>query len=291
MKYIQIIAASVIWGSAYPFTKYLVGEVSPLTAVTLRTSIGALVLLAASGVRFEPAGPRPRFFRKIFALSLLGVSVQQYVQAYALRFTSAGHAGWLIVTIPIMVAAAMALLGERLGRYKAAALALGSAGALLVVFSGAPGPAGTAAAAMRADMIFLISCLNWTGYVVLSRKWFSARSQAEITSATMFTAMLTLLAVWVVSGGAADLASLSFKGWLCAAYLGALSSALAYTFWNNSVERLGPVTASYFIYLQPFAAALSAYIFIGERPAPWAFAGGGLIMAGVYFVNLNGERR
>jgi len=63
-----------------------------------------------------------------------------------------------------------------------------------------------------------------------------------------------------------------------------LSSALAYLFWNNSVEGLGPVKSSYFIYLEPFSTLICAYLFLGEKATAAAFAGGVLILAGVYLV-------
>jgi drug/metabolite transporter (DMT)-like permease len=289
MRYIQVIAAAAIWGGSYPFTKYLVSEVSPVTVVTLRAVIGALLLALVYGPKLL-SGLRFRHIWKIFVMSVLGVSVQQYIQAYALESTSAGHAGWLIVTIPIIVAAAMALLGERIGLPRLIAFMLGTIGALLVIFSSAAGPVPAAAPAVRADLIFLSSCLIWTCYVILTKKWLTFWPQTKVTAVTMLAAMCTMLIVWCLSGKAGELAVISAKGWACAGYLGVLSSALAYTFWNNSVESLGPVTASYFIYIQPFATALSAYLFIGEPPAPGAFAGGLLIMAGVYFVNLKKMR-
>ncbi|MBU2572908.1 MAG: DMT family transporter [Elusimicrobia bacterium] len=287
MRYIQVIIAAAIWGGSYPFTKYLVTEVSPETVVTLRAVIGALLLTLVTGSKLRLSDFRFGHIWKIFIMSVLGVSAQQYVQAYALTYTSAGHAGWLIVTIPIIIAAAMAGLGERIGLPRIIAFMLGAVGALLVVFSNAAGTAAAPAPAIKADLIFLTSCLAWTGYVILTKKWLTFWPQTKVTAVTMIVAMFTMLVVWSLSGKAGELAAISAKGWVCAGYLGVLSSALAYTFWNNSVETLGPVTSSYFIYIQPFFTVLSAYLFIGEPPAAGAFAGGLLIMAGVYFVNLN----
>ena len=39
-----------------------------------------------------------------------------------------------------------------------------------------------------------------------------------------------------------------------------------------------------------FATLLSAYLLLGEAIAPPAFAGGALILAGVYFVGVDGKR-
>ncbi|MCX5786228.1 MAG: DMT family transporter [Elusimicrobia bacterium] len=284
--YFQVTFAAAVWGASYPFTKYLVTEISPLSIVTARTLIGVLLLLFLSGARLKAADCKPSLLWKVLLMSLLGVSIQQYVQAYALKYTQASHAGWLIATIPILVAGLMAAFGEKIGPFKIVAFILGFAGAVLVVFS-KTGAAAFSLPSTRGDLIFMISCFAWAFYVLLNRKWLTFWPQAKVTTVTMLVALLTLLPAWLVSGGPAEFVRVTARGWVSLAYLGVLSTAFAYLFWNNSVEGLGPVTSSYFIYLQPFATLLSAYFFLGEAAAPSAIFGGLLILAGVYFVNIN----
>ncbi|MFA6434709.1 MAG: DMT family transporter [Elusimicrobiales bacterium] len=286
--YLQVVLATVVWGGAYPFTKYLVTEISPVTIVTLRALIGSLLLVPLTGSGLRGSDFKFGNVWKIFLMSVLGVSAQQYLQAYALAYTSANHAGWLIASTPILVAAAMAMLGERIGVPRIIAFLLGFIGTLLVVFSKArPGAGGMALPAAGADLIFVGTCVAWACYVVMTKKWLVFWRQAKVTTVTMLLAAATMLPVWVWSGGVREIGSITPKGWLCLGYLSVLSSALAYLFWNNSVEGLGPVRSSYFIYIEPFATLLSAYLLINEPVAPAAFAGGLLIMLGVYFVNLD----
>ena len=289
--YFQVVAATVIWGGAYPFTKHLVTEISPVTIVTIRALIGALLLIPLTGSGLKAADLKFHNIRKVFLMSVLGVSAQQYLQAYALSYTSANHAGWLIASTPILVAAAMAMLGERIGVPRIIAFLLGFIGTLLVIFSKArPGGGAIALPATKADLIFVGTCVAWAGYVVMTKKWLTFWKQTKVTTVTMLVAAATMLPIWVFSGHTGEIAAITPKGWLCLGYLSVLSSAFAYLFWNNSVEGLGPVRASYFIYIEPFATLLSAYILINEPVAPVAFAGGLLIMLGVYFVNMDRGR-
>ncbi len=281
--YFQVVFATVAWGGSFPFTKYLVARLSPLSIVTFRALLGTLLLVPLSGSKLSAGDFKPSFLWKLLALSVLGVSAQQYLQAYALKYTQASHAGWLIASTPIVVAGFMAALGEKIGVFKAAAFLLGAAGALLVVFSRS-GSCAFALPSTRGDLIFISTCFSWAFYVILTRKWLTFWPQAKVTTMTMLTALATLLPAWLLSGGPAEFASLPPQGWLSLAYLGALCSSLGYLFWNNSVEGLGPVKASYFLYLEPFATLLSAYLFLGEEASWPAFAGGLLILTGVYFV-------
>lgn len=281
--YLQAALATAVWGASYPFTKQLMTEVSPLTIVVSRAVAGVALLAVFGGARLSRKDLAFDPLWKLLVLSLLAVSVQQYLQAYALKYTMASNAGWLICTIPIMVAGLAAALGERLGRLKLAAFALGTAGTLLVVF-GRSGLSAFVLPSTGGDFIFLASCVDWTIYVYCAQRWLKDWPQAKATAATMLMALVTVLPFWLLTGGPADYAAVSPRGWAGLAYLGVLSSAVGYLCWNNAVEGLGGVKASYFIYLQPFSAMLASYLLLGEKAAPAAFAGGLLILAGVYLV-------
>ncbi|OGR41879.1 MAG: hypothetical protein A2X35_11245 [Elusimicrobia bacterium GWA2_61_42] len=288
--YFQVVFAAVVWGGAYPFTKHLVAEISPLSIVTFRALIGTLLLLFLTRSGLRAADFRFSFLWKLLALSVLGISAQQYLQAYALKYTEASHAGWLIASTPILVAGLMAALGEKIGPFKIAAFLVGFTGTLLVVFSKA-GAGAFSLPSTRGDLVFLVTCAAWAFYVILTKKWLTAWPQAKVTAVTMLVALATVLPAWFWTGGPAEFARLSSRGWLSLGYLSLLSSALAYLFWNNAVEGLGAVKSSYFIYLEPFSTLLCAYLFLGEKASPAAFAGGLLILAGVYLVGLNDKRR
>lgn len=280
--YFQVVFASVVWGGAYPFTKNLVTELSPLSIVVFRALVGVLLLVIFTGPGLRAADFKFSFLWKLLLMSLLGVSGQQYAQAWALKYTLASHAGWLIASIPILVAGLMAALGERIGPYKIAAFLAGLAGTLLVVLSKSGG--GLALPSTRGDLVFLGTCLAWAFYVLMSKKWLTAWTPAKATTLTMLVALATVLPPWFMRGGPAEFAALTPRAWLSLGYLSVFSSALAYLFWNNAVEGLGPVKSSYFVYLEPFSTLVSAYFLLGETASAAAFAGGLLILAGVYLV-------
>ena len=283
--YFQVVFATVVWGGAYPFTKQLVAELSPVSIIAFRALVGSLGLVLLSGSRLKTSDFNFSILWKLLVMSLLGVSAQQYIQAYALKYTAASHAGWLMASTPILVAGLLAAAGEKIGALKIAAFLLGFAGTLLVVFSKA-GAGAFSLPSTRGDLLFLTSCLAWAFYVLFTKKWFTAWPQAKVTTLTMLVALATVLPGWFFSGGPSEFAALSGRAWASLAYLSVLSSALAYLFWNNSVEGLGPVKSSYFIYLEPFATLLSAYLLLGEKAGAAAFGGGLLILAGVYLVGL-----
>lgn len=283
--YFQVSFATIVWGAAYPLTKHLLTQVSPMSVVFLRALIGALVLVLMTGSRFTAADFRFPNLWRLLVLSAVGVTLQHYLQGYALMHTTAGNAGWLIATAPIMVALLMITVGEVLTASKSLAFSLGFAGTMIVIF--AKGGAGGVFAlpSTAGDFIFLASCVSWAFYVLFTKRWLTGWTQAKVTTATMVVALFSALPVWLAAGGPAEMARLDATGAAYALFLGVVASGFCYYFWNNAVEGIGAVKSSYFIYLEPFATLASAYYFIGER-VTWAAVPGGLaILAGVYFIN------
>lgn len=285
MIYFQVFFAVFVWGSSFVFTKILVHEISPLSIVTFRALIGIVTLIFLTKSDIKPADLKFGNIYKIFILAVLGVGLQQYIQAYSLIYTEANHAGWLIATTPIIVAVLSVIFGERIGLSKTIAFALGFIGTILVVFSKSSLINLSLLPSTKGDLIFLISALTWAWYVIGVNRWFKKSKQTKITTITMLVAMLSLLPIWLVSGRFYEIYNISMKGFFCLAYLGILSSGFGYMFWNNGVEKLGPVKTSYFLYLEPFATLITSYIFLGEDISLTVISGGILILFGVYIIN------
>jgi drug/metabolite transporter, DME family len=63
-------------------------------------------------------------------------------------------------------------------------------------------------------------------------------------------------------------------------YLGVFQVAVAYVAFMRGIQRVRAVEASLLILLEPVLNPVWAWLFVGERPGPWAFAGASLILAG-----------
>jgi len=291
MTRLKVLLAVLIWGASFAFTKRALAEVSPLALVLARCGLGSIVMLALTREPGLFRGLRPRDWIQLSAVSLSGVVGQQVIQAFALRQTSANHAGWILAATPIVVALAMAaIFGERMGWRSWSGFALGAAGTLLVVFSRQTVSGVGLVATQRGDSLFTASCFNWAFYVVMMDRWPGSRPQRTVTVLSMVMGFGFMAAACLAGGQWRELGHVSPGGWLCLGYLGALSSAVGYLFWNAGVEEIGPSATSAFLYLEPLAALTAGRLMLGEGIAAKAVAGGALILAGVYWVNA-GRRR
>ena len=68
------------------------------------------------------------------------------------------------------------------------------------------------------------------------------------------------------------------------------SSVLAYIFWNQGVAQVGASVAGLFVHLMPVFGIVLAWIFLGERLAPYHVAGITLILAGIGITSWLGHR-
>lgn len=290
MTYLKVLFAISVWGVAFAFTKQAVSEISPLTLITLRCALGSAVMLFTAGsfswLKTLSAGD----WAKVIFLSVLGVIIQQMLQAYALLKTTANHAGWLIALTPLIVAVLSAFfLGEKISKLRTAGFGAGFAGALLVVFSRQHGEGGSIIPTGAGDLLFIISCFTWAVYVILMSRGLKDIELGRITMLNMTLSFALLLPVFLLSGKFHELGNLSRSGWIAVAFLGILGSGICYNLWNSGVETLGPSTTASFIYFQPFATLAAASFMLNEHISPMVVTGGLLILSGVYWVN--GGRR
>ena len=65
-------------------------------------------------------------------------------------------------------------------------------------------------------------------------------------------------------------------------YLGIAASLLCYLLWNKTVEQLGALRTSNFLYLVPLTSLITASIVLHETITPGAMVGAAFILLGVY---------
>jgi drug/metabolite transporter (DMT)-like permease len=62
-------------------------------------------------------------------------------------------------------------------------------------------------------------------------------------------------------------------------YLGVFQLGLAYLLFSRGVERIPAVEASLLVLLEPVLNPIWTFLTVGERPGPWAIAGGAVVLA------------
>lgn len=269
--------AIVFWGISFVATKAVLREVSPVTLISVRFAIGALVLLAL--VRQLP--PR-REWPSLALMGFIGVFVHQMLQAFALTMTTATSCGWLIGVTPIWSAILSAiLLRERFGGWKILGLATGFAGALLVVTRGDFSASVFGRPSTAGDLMILISTINWAIYSVVGHKTIRRLGPRRATSGAMLFGALMLLPFFIARRGWTEVPHLTRTGWGALLFLAIGCSALGYLFWYGALEHIEVSRVAALLYAEPLVTFAAAMILLGERVSGIVIAGGLLVLVGV----------
>jgi len=191
----------------------------------------------------------------------------------------------------MIVAMSWVFLRERLTPLQIAGVAVSLAGVFTIMSE------GSAARLLSfhlntGDLIIILSMAMWSAYTIALR-W---RPEG-----------LHVMSFLLVVGIIGDLCVLPFWGFEMAvlghyvrwswAFVGAIlgvslfSSVLAYLFWNRGVAEVGANVAGLFVHLMPAFGIVLAWVFLGERLAPFHVAGIALILAGIYVTSRFAKRR
>jgi drug/metabolite transporter (DMT)-like permease len=282
---VQALLAVVFWGLSFVATKAALREVSPPTLIALRFAMGVALLLALLARRGERLLPPRDAWGGLAVMGFVGVFVHQGLQAVGLTLTTAAKTGWLIGLTPVWSAVlAAVVLGERFGAAKLGGLALGFAGATLVVTGGRPLGEVLALPATRGDLLILASTLNWAVYTVLGHRLLKRLGALKATAGALTLGWLMVLPWFALRQGWRELPGLSATAWAAIAFLGIACSGLGYLFWYGALERVQASQVAALLYLEPLVTMAAAWFLLGEPLRAITVAGGLLVLAGVLLV-------
>lgn len=285
-------AAIVLWGISFVATKAALRELPPVPLIALRTGMGVALLLVMLAARRQPLVPPRAEWRWLAGMGFVGIFVHLLIQAEGLKYTSATNTGWLIGLIPIWSAALAAIfLRERFGRWKIAGLAVGFAGALIVVTRGRPFGELLGVPSTRGDLLILASTLNWAICTIMGHGTLRRLGAARATAGAMFLGWAMLVPLFLAQRGWTYYTDLSPTTWGAVLFLGIGSSGLGYLFWYGALERIEASRVAAFLYIEPLVTLAAASAWLGERAGPATIVGGIVLLAGVALVQYAPEGR
>lgn len=276
-----LIALSILWGGSFFFVRVALDGVPPLTLVLARVVIASAVLLLLLRATGEALPRRRDVWLTLAVMALLNNIIPFSLIFWGQTVIPAGLAAILNATTPLFSVIVMHLFttDDRATPGKAAGVALGFAGVVVLV-----GPAATGA--LDTPLWALAACLAAALSYALSGLWgrrikplgltptFTAWAQLTVTSLIMTPVVALVDRPWA-------LAMPGLPAIAAVVALAVLSTALAYTLFFRILASAGPSNLLLVTFLIPVSAILLASLFLGERLAWTHFAGMGLIGLGL----------
>jgi inner membrane transporter RhtA len=252
--------ASVQFGSAIAAT--LFDRVGPAGTVFLRLTFGSLILLAVWRPRLSGRTRADLRLAALFGLVLAGMNLSFYA---AIDRIPLGIAVALEFVGPLTVA----LLGSR-RRLDLLWVALALAGILLLTRH-----EGGGLDALGVGLALLAGVL-WGTYIVVNARLGQAFEGGTGLALAMCVGTVAMAPLGIVEG-AGEL--LSAEALALGVAVGALSSAIPYSFEVEALRRIRPAVFGVLMSLEPAMAALAGLIVLGQRLGGRTLIGIALVIA------------
>jgi drug/metabolite transporter (DMT)-like permease len=281
------LVSSLLGGSAAAITRYLAGNVDPITLAILRWAIGFLCVLPAAivlGARW----PQRKDWAAVAALGFCYFGVFFVLYNIAMSYTTAARASLALATLPLHTMVVGALLGiEPLTKRKSIGVGVAVLGVIAALASGlSAAPAG----AWRGELIMTGAVLCMAFYNVWSRPFIRRSSALGYLTVGMGTGAAALIAVGALTGSAATLGHLTTPQWIAGVYLGVGGGALAFILWVLALERASPTRVANTMTVNPIAAGLLATQLVGEPITPNLVLGLIAVFAGIWIATSDAKK-
>jgi len=304
LYHLLALAVVAVWGVTFVCTKKLIGAgMHPAAIFAIRfimayAGIWVLTLLEKKPVRLWADSWKDE---GVFVfLGITGGSLYFLTENTALAYTQASNVAFLVCVAPVFTALltlaykrffhgrfADGLEDIRVGFPLIGGTLLALAGMAMVIFDGT-----RLEVSPKGDLLAWGAALCWALYSLFMSQMTETYGAVFATRKVFFYGLLTILPFLGQTGASFSPAILSqpvVYGNLL--FLGLIASLACFIGWNLVMAKLGNVTSTNYVYLNPIFTLITAMILLGERMTPVSGLGCAAILAGVVLSGLRPKKR
>ena len=284
-----------IWGVTFISTKVLINnglQPSQIFVIRFVMAYAGIWVLHALGKEKTRLLSRSLRDETVFLfLGISGGSMYFLAENTALAYTQASNTAFIVSTAPLLtILLTLAFRKMFKGEFAAAlepvrvnwALVLGTllalGGVAMIAFDGS-----RFQMSLRGDLLAFAAALCWGLYSIFMGKMSADYGEVFATRKVFFYGLLTIVP-FILAGEGMPSAEVLGRGpvILNLLFLGLVASLACFIIWNKVIVSLGNVSATNYVYLNPFFTLVTAIVVLGERLTPLSAAGSLAIFAGVF---------
>ena len=294
IKYHLLALATVaVWGVTFVQTKILIAAGMQPAAIFLCRFILAYaglwlyIILTSKDFHIWNGWKDEAVF---LILGITGGSFYFLTENTALAYTQASNVAFLVCSAPLFTAI-LTLLYSRYGKSRYArglekvrlgwpligGTLLAITGMALMVFDGKK-----VQLSATGDLLAIGAAVCWAVYSIFMGEATREYGALTATRKVFFYGLLTILPFL---GGCRDSFSMDILSqpqvWGSLLFLGLIASLVCFLTWNIVIDKLGNITSTNYVYLNPIFTLLTAMAFLGERMTIPAAIGSVAILLGV----------
>ena len=258
-------------------TRYLVlvSRVSPFLVTMIRFVSGLVTLLIIG--RLGPSDFRHDRPNRSYLGGALFLGAYAFSISYGYVFISVAAGTFIFYTFVVATMVAYSLIHdkEKLTNRSALGLLLGLSGVLVITFG------GIHAVTLFGVLLMAATGTSWGLYSAYGRRFQVAFSYTYNSFLILGIAIVLASAVLGLSGQL-NTNGISVRDLGLALYMGMVSTALSYVFWNRTLKKIPASVGGLVQLIVPVLAPAMGIVLLGEQLTLSLVIGGGLVLSGIY---------
>jgi len=292
-----VLVVVVLWALNFIAAKIAMRSLPSPAVASFRVFLGGVAMLPAYLIFSRTAAfadalkTRARGFNAwdlwtFFYLGFFGVVINQMCFALGLNHTAVSHGAVIIGMAPVYtLALALLFRIEKATWRKFTGIAMAFAGiAVLAAENGMT----TRSPSLEGDAVMMTGAIGFAFYSVLGKRVAARYDALTMTAFNHFAGAIVVLPIVLYQAHAllidARWRRVPWQGWTSVIYMAVFSSAVAYVLYFWLLKYLQASQLAAFTYLLPVIATILGIIWLGERGSLMQIVGGGLALAGVYWI-------
>lgn len=285
-------AVTAIWGVTFVCTKVLINAgLMPAQIFALRFSVAYAGIWILCASRHESTALWSKCLKDELLFAFLGItggSLYFLTENSALSYTQACSVAFLVCIAPLLTLLltlaykklfrgrlAEGLENVRIGWPLISGTVLALSGMAAVLFDG-----NAVEFSLKGDLLAIGAAFCWALYSLFMSQLSDEYGAFFATRKVFFYGLLTIIPFLI--GNMPDMTVLkSPKVWGDLLFLSIVASLVCFVVWNKVMSRLGNVTSTNYVYLNPFFTLIGAVIFLGESLTLQSALGSIAIVIGV----------
>ena len=262
----MLLLLSCLWGGSFFFIGVAVTELPPLTIVTLRVGLAAIILWIFFLVSGQEIPKSLKLWRTFFVLGLLGNAIPFSLIVWGQTHITSGLASIINATTPLftILIAGTLLSDERITGGKIIGVALGILGVAVLIIG--PSRMIEITSDTTAQLAVVGAAISY-GFATVYGRRFKAMGISPLTTVIgqVTTATVILLPLALIVERPDQLSNPSIQVWLAVFSLAAFSTVLAYILFFRILSSAGATNVVLVTFLVPITASLLGWLVLDEQ--------------------------
>lgn len=276
---LALIAANLIWGAASPIFKLALQNITPFTLAFIRFFGGCMLLFP-----FIASNPwiRKKDWGKLFLLSLFGITINISFFFLGLERAPSINAPIIASSGPVFLYLLSIFVLREKSHVKVLIGTLVSLLGVLIIV-GQPILTLQNPVEILGNVFFILATIGSVGHAILSKEILTEYKAVVITFWSFLIGSLTFLPFFLFEQVQYHpLSTLDIRGITGIIFGVFLSSTLAYTMYEWSVQKLNVQEVGIFTYIDPIVALVIAIPLLREQVTSIFVMGAFLVFTGIY---------